>query len=215
MTRPKSCVWIHQHINDPYVKQAQKDGYRSRAAYKIKEIQEKHKLIKPGMTVLDLGAAPGSWSALVVNWVGKKGKVFALDLLPIDPISGVECLQGDIQDPVIAADLKDRMAGEMADVVLSDIAPNISGNSSVDASRSAYLWDMALEVANDFLKEGGVFCIKVFQGAGFDAYVKKLRQQYATVQIYKPKASRSRSSEVYLIAKQKRAAEPSTNGVTS
>lgn len=210
MTRPKSCKWIHEHINDPYVKQAQKDGFRSRAAYKIKEIQEKHKLIKPGMTVVDLGAAPGSWSEQVVKWVGKKGKVFALDLLPIDPISGVECIQGDIQDPAVAADLSDRMAGEMADVVLSDIAPNISGNSSVDASRSAYLWDMALEVANDFLKEDGAFCIKVFQGAGFDAYVKKLRQQYATVQIYKPKASRSRSSEVYLIAKQKRVAGSST-----
>lgn len=215
MTRPKSTSWIHRHLNDPYVKQAQKDGFRSRAAYKIKEIQEKHKLIKQGMTVVDLGAAPGSWSELVVQWVGKKGKVYALDLLPIAPILGVECLQGDIQDPDVAADLKDRMAGGLADVVLSDMAPNISGNASVDASRSAYLWDVALDVANDFLKEGGAFCIKVFHGAGFEAFVKKLRLQYTTVQIYKPKASRSRSSEVYLVAKQKRRVETSTNGVTS
>jgi 23S rRNA (uridine2552-2'-O)-methyltransferase len=201
MTRPKSTKWIHEHINDPYVKQAQKDGYRSRAAYKIKEIQEKHKLIKPGMIVIDLGAAPGSWSELVVNWVGKNGKVYALDLLPIAPISGVECIQGDVQDPAVVADLKDRMAGKLADVVLSDIAPNISGNASVDASRSAYLWDMSLDVADTFLKEGGAFCIKVFQGAGFEAFLKKLRQQFTTVYIYKPKASRPKSSEVYLVCK--------------
>jgi 23S rRNA (uridine2552-2'-O)-methyltransferase len=202
MSRTKSSsAWIQRHINDPFVKQAQKEGYRSRAAFKIKEIQEKHKLIKPGMTVIDLGAAPGSWSEMVIQWVGKKGKVYALDLLPIDPISGVECIQGDVQDPLVAADLKERMAGALADVVLSDIAPNISGNTSVDASRSAYLWNMTLEVTNDFLKEGGAFCIKAFHGAGFEAFLKRLRSQFKTVQIYKPKASRSESSEIYLICK--------------
>ncbi len=205
MARSKSSsAWMQRHLSDPYVKQAQKDGYRSRAAYKMKEIQEKYKLIKPGMTVIDLGAAPGSWSELLISWVGKKGKVYALDLLPIAPILGVECIQGDIQDPAVMADLKERMAGALADVVLSDIAPNISGNASVDASRSAYLWDMCFEAVQEIAKEGSAFCIKVFHSAGFEAFLKKIRQQYETVQIYKPKASRSQSSEVYLVARNKR-----------
>lgn len=204
MSKGDSKRWMHQHVTDPYVKQAQKEGLRSRAAFKLREIQEKTRLIKAGDWVLELGAAPGGWTELLVGWVRPAGRVVALDLLPMAPVPGVSILQGDIQDPQLLADLDNVMEGRLADVVLSDMAPNLTGNSSVDKARCGALWDITVELAAERLKLGGSFCIKVFHGPHFEQLLKNLRAQYTNVQIYKPKASRARSSEVYLIAKGKR-----------
>jgi 23S rRNA (uridine2552-2'-O)-methyltransferase len=204
-TRSKSSRrWLEEHRNDPYVKQAKKDGLRSRAAFKLKEIQEKHQLIKPGMWVLELGAAPGGWTEEVAQWVGEKGHVFAIDLLPMDPIYNVTIQQGDIQDQDTFADLQKRIGEHGVDLVLSDMAPNMSGVPTVDAARSAGLLEIAEDTAAELLKTGGTFCTKAFHGEGFDAMVKTLRTKYAKVSVYKPQASRSRSKEVYIIAKEKR-----------
>jgi 23S rRNA (uridine2552-2'-O)-methyltransferase len=196
--------WLDEHVNDPYVKQAKKEGLRSRAAYKLREIQEKHQLVKPGMKILELGAAPGGWTEELAKWVGEKGQVFAIDLLPMDPIYKVTIVQGDIQDNEVFADLQRRLGEHGLDVVFSDMAPNISGLPTVDATRAAGLLEMAEDTADQLLKPGGCFCTKAFHGQGFDAMVKTLREKYAKVSIYKPKASRPRSKEVYIIAKEKR-----------
>lgn len=196
--------WLDDHTSDFYVKQAQKEGLRSRAAFKLKEIQEKHKLIQPGMQVVELGAAPGGWSELIVKWLGKKGHLYALDLLPMDPIHSMTFIQGDIQDEAVWADLIDKLPEGQADCVLSDMAPNLTGQPSVDAYKVLALLETAKAAADDVLKEGGSFCVKAFQGPGFEAFVSSLRTSYAKVQIFKPKASRTRSTEVYLVAKQKR-----------
>jgi 23S rRNA (uridine2552-2'-O)-methyltransferase len=196
--------WLDEHMNDPFVKQAKKEGLRSRAAFKLREIQEKHQLIKPGMWILELGAAPGGWTEDLARWVGEKGHVFAIDLLPMDPISNVTVLRGDIQEAAVFADLQARIGPQGVDAIFSDMAPNISGLPSVDAARAAALLIMAEDMATHLLKTGGVFCTKAFHGQGFDAMLKTLRTKYAKVSVYKPKASRARSKEVYLIAKDKR-----------
>lgn len=196
--------WLDEHVNDPYVKQAKKEGLRSRAAYKIREIQEKHHLIKPGMFILELGAAPGGWTVELAKWVGEKGHVFAIDLLPMDPIYNTTLLQGDIQDQTTFADLQERIGAQGVDAIFSDMAPNATGLPSVDAARAAGLLQMAEDTAEHLLKPGGCFCTKAFHGQGFDAMVKTLRAKYAKVLVYKPKASRPRSKEVYIIAKDKR-----------
>lgn len=203
MTRSKSSRrWLKEHFSDTYVKEAQKAGYRSRAVFKLIELQERDRLFKPGMIVLDLGAAPGGWSQLLANWVGQKGKVIALDILPMEPLPGVEFLQGDFSEESVFNALLEKLGDEKADWVVSDMAPNLSGIESVDQPRSIELAELALDLAVNTLKKEGGFLTKVFQGAGFDAFLKAVRAQFKTVTIRKPKASRGRSKEVYLLCKE-------------
>lgn len=194
-----SKQWMREHINDPYVQQAQKDGYRSRAAYKLLEIDDRDNLIKPGMVVVDLGATPGGWSQVASNRVGDKGKVIALDLLPLLPIARVEFIQGDFREDSVLAQLEEKLDGKQIGIVISDMAPNISGIDLSDQARSIYLAELALEFAVQHLKPGGAFLVKVFQGVGFEDYVKLMRKHFAKVASRKPKASRDRSSEVYML----------------
>ena len=194
-----SKQWMHEHINDPYVQQAQKDGYRSRAAYKLLEIDERDHLIKAGMVVVDLGATPGGWSQVAANKVGDKGKVIALDLLPLIPLPRVEFILGDFREDSVLAQLEEKLGGKQIGIVISDMAPNISGIDLSDQARSIYLAELALEFAAQHLKPGGVFLVKVFQGVGFEDYVKAMRKHFARVVSRKPKASRDRSSEVYML----------------
>ncbi|MFA6903891.1 MAG: 23S rRNA (uridine(2552)-2'-O)-methyltransferase RlmE [Gallionellaceae bacterium] len=194
-----SKQWMREHINDPYVQQAQKDGYRSRAAYKLLEIDERDHLLKPGMVVVDLGATPGGWSQIAANKVGDKGKVIALDLLPLAPLPRVEFILGDFREDSVLAQLEDKLGGKQIELVISDMAPNISGIDMTDQARSIYLAELALEFAAKHLKPGGMFLVKVFQGAGFEEYVKLMRTHFAKVASRKPKASRDRSSEVYML----------------
>lgn len=207
MTKSKksksSHDWLERQAKDPYVKQAKEQGLRSRAAFKIKEIQEKHKLIGKGMKVLELGAAPGGWTTCVANWVGDKGHVYAIDLLAMDPVNNTTFWQGDIQDDALLADIISTMDGGV-DAVLSDMAPDMMGHRGTDILRSLNLAQIADDTADRVLKPGGNFCIKLFHGAGFDAFVLNTRKKYTKVKIYKPKASRARSSEVYLVALDKR-----------
>lgn len=193
--------WLHEHFSDYYVKQAQKDGLRSRAAYKLKEIHEHDKLFKPGMTVIDLGAAPGSWSELVVKLVGKKGRVIALDILPMEPIAGVEFIQGDFSEEALEQDLLQRLGKAKVDWVISDMAPNLSGINSVDIPRMIGLAELALGFAVCVLHGQGGFLVKVFQGEGFDSFLYEVRSHFKKVVTRKPKASRGRSNEVYILAK--------------
>lgn len=200
MARSKSSSrWLKEHFDDPYVKEAQKKGYRSRATFKLLEIQEKDKLIKPGMVVVDLGAAPGGWSQMAKQWVGDKGKVFALDILPMEPIVDVDFIEGDFREDAVLQQLETALDGQTIDLVISDIAPNISGNDSVDQPRAMYLVELALDFAHNHLRPGGNFLVKVFQGEGFEDYFKALKQQFNKVITRKPKASRGRSREVYLL----------------
>lgn len=202
MPRSKSSQrWLKEHFSDPYVKQAQSQGYRSRASFKLLEIQERDKLVKQGMIVVDLGAAPGGWSQLVTKWVGKNGKVYALDLLPMSPLPGVEFIQGDFQQDEIREQLLKSMGNLAVDLVISDIAPNISGMEVVDQARIMSCAELAFEFAKSVLKPKGDFLVKVFQGVGFEEFLKSLRQAFEKVVIRKPKASRPRSREVYLLAK--------------
>jgi len=194
-----SKQWMREHINDPFVQQAQKDGYRSRAAYKLLEIDERDHLIKAGMVVVDLGATPGGWSQVAANKVGDKGKVFALDLLPLNPLPRVEFIQGDFREDSVLAQLEEKLGGKQIGIVISDMAPNISGIDLSDQARSIHLAELALEFAVQHLKPGGVFLVKVFQGVGFEDYVKAMRKHFARVVSRKPKASRDRSSEVYML----------------
>jgi 23S rRNA (uridine2552-2'-O)-methyltransferase len=200
MKRNKSSkAWIHAHVNDPYVQRAQADGYRARAAYKLLEIDARDHLLKPGSVVVDLGAAPGSWCQVAVQRCGRDGKVFALDLLPMEPVAGVDFLQGDFSEEAVLADLESRLGGVGVDLVLSDMAPNISGVATVDQARSIMLCELALDFASRHLKRDGRFLVKVFQGEGFMAFRKATEQVFASVQVRKPKASRDRSAEVYLL----------------
>jgi 23S rRNA (uridine2552-2'-O)-methyltransferase len=194
-----SKQWMREHINDPFVQQAQKDGYRSRAAYKLLEIDERDNLIKAGMVVVDLGATPGGWSQVAANKVGDKGKVIALDLLPLLPLPRVEFIQGDFREDSVLAQLEEKLGGKQIGIVISDMAPNISGIDLSDQARSIYLAELALEFALQNLKPGGAFLVKVFQGVGFEEYVKTMRKHFAKVVSRKPKASRDRSSEVYML----------------
>jgi 23S rRNA (uridine2552-2'-O)-methyltransferase len=194
-----SKQWMREHINDPFVQLAQKDGYRSRAAYKLLEIDERDHLIKAGMVVVDLGATPGGWSQVAANKVGDKGKVIALDLLPLNPLPRVEFILGDFREDSVLAQLEEKLGGKQIGIVISDMAPNISGIDLSDQARSIHLAELALEFAALHLKPGGAFLVKVFQGVGFEDYVKTMRKHFVKVVSRKPKASRDRSSEVYML----------------
>jgi len=191
---------MREHVNDPYVQMAQKDGYRSRAAYKLLEINAKDKLLKPGMVVVDLGATPGGWSQVATREIGRGGKVIALDLLPLDPLSGVDFIQGDFREQSVLKKLQDLLAGRQVALVISDMAPNMSGVLNADLARALYLAELAMEFACEQLQADGYFLVKVFQGAGFEDYLKLLRSRFSKVVTRKPKASRDRSSELYLLA---------------
>lgn len=202
MARSKSSGrWLDEHFNDPYVKKSQQQGYRSRASYKLLEIQKKDQLIKPGMTVLDLGAAPGGWSQVAAELVGKRGNVVASDILPMDPIEGVEFIQGDFTEDQVYQGILQALAGRSPDLVISDMAPNMSGINAVDQPRAIYLVELALDMAIEVLPPGGNFLTKVFQGAGFDELLALMRSKFQKVQSRKPDASRARSREQYIIAK--------------
>ncbi len=202
MARSKSSRrWLNEHFKDDYVKRALQEGYRSRAVYKLKEIQDRDRLLKPGMTVIDLGAAPGGWSQFAQNVVGNSGLIIALDLLKIDEIDGVICLQGDFREQPIVDLLLKRLGDRRVDLVISDTAPNTSGIKTVDQARAIYLAELAVDFARQCLKPGGTLLLKAFQGEGFDALLKQLRSQFANVASRKPKASRARSAELYLLAR--------------
>ena len=204
MTKKKrsasSSRWLQEHVSDPFVHKAQKLGLRSRASFKLEEIQQKDKLIKQGNTVVDLGSAPGSWSQLAAELTGPAGCVIACDILPMDPLAGVAFLQGDFREDAVLNALLDRIGGRNVDVVLSDMAPNMSGNATVDQSRSMYLVELALDMCSKVLKQNGSFVVKVFHGDGFEQYVQDIRNAFSTVRIRKPDSSRSRSSETYIVA---------------
>lgn len=202
MARSKSSArWLREHFTDEYVKRAQQEGYRSRAVYKLLEIHEKDRLLRPGLTVVDLGAAPGGWSQLAARLVGGQGQVIALDILPIEPLPGVQCLEGDFREAAALERLLTTLDGRSVDVVLSDMAPNTSGVKAVDQPAVMYLAELALDFAQQCLRPGGDFLVKVFQGEGFDAYLKALRAAFTTVTPRKPRASRARSAEQYLLAR--------------
>lgn len=194
-----SKAWMQEHLNDPYVKLAQKDGYRARAAYKLIEIDDKDKLIKPGMTVVDLGSAPGSWSQVAVQRLKGQGKVIALDILDMQPIGGVTFIQGDFREESVLRLLEEKLNKTQVDLVIADMAPNISGVRDVDQAGAAYLTELALEFSKEWLKPNGNFLVKVFIGAGFEEVLQNMRQMFDKVVTRKPKASRDRSSEVYLL----------------
>jgi len=206
-------AWIERHINDPYVQAATKHGYRSRAAYKLLEIDEKDRLLRPGCTVIDLGAAPGSWTQVVVERLGQRagalaGKVVALDLLPMDPIPGVQFIQGDFREDSVMQALSAALEGQQADLILSDMAPNLSGIGAADAARSAHLWELALAFALEHLKPDGRFLTKAFQGSGYSQFVQELKRHFARVLVRKPAASRQESAETYLLAFSPKAVAP-------
>lgn len=202
MARSKtSKKWMDEHVNDPYVKQAKIDGYRSRASYKLIELNEKDKLFSPGNVVMDLGAAPGGWSQIVAPLIGSKGRLIASDILPMDGIAGVTFIQGDFTEEAVYQQIVDTLNHEKVDVVMSDMAPNISGVNTTDQYASIYLVELALDMARNVLKPGGSFCAKVFQGVGYEEYVKEVREAFSKVTVRKPDASRPRSREVYLIGK--------------
>jgi 23S rRNA (uridine2552-2'-O)-methyltransferase len=202
MARSKSSVsWLSRHLSDPFVKQAQKDGYRSRSAYKLIELNEKDRLIRPGMRIMDLGSAPGGWSQVAGKLVGKKGRVLATDILPMDALLNVDFIQGDFTDDAIVQQLLAWLGGEKFDLIISDIAPNITGISSADQAASIYFLELALDTVYKTLKPGANFAAKMFQGSGSDQYVKELRTHFEKVLIRKPAASRKESREVYLVAK--------------
>ena len=205
-------AWLNEHVNDTYVKLAQKDGYRARAAYKLKEIDETLRLIKPGQLVVDLGSTPGAWSQYVRRKLAPKsasgggaatgtldGRIIALDILPMDPIEDVVFIQGDIREDAVLAELTQQMQGKLADVVLSDMAPNLSGISSADAARVEHLVELALEFAQQHMKVEGALVAKVFHGGSYDTLIKRFREMFVTVKCIKPKASRDRSSETFLV----------------
>lgn len=194
-----SKAWMQEHLNDPYVKRAQKEGYRARAAYKLMEIDDKDRLIKPGMTVVDLGSAPGSWSQVVVQRLKGQGKVIALDILDMQPIAGVTFIQGDFREESVLKLLEETINKTHVDLVIADMAPNISGVKDVDQAGAAYLTELALDFSKEWLKPSGNFLVKVFIGAGFEEILQNMRQMFDKVVTRKPKASRDRSSEVYLL----------------
>jgi 23S rRNA (uridine2552-2'-O)-methyltransferase len=193
--------WLKEHFDDHYVKQAKEHGYRSRASFKLIELDTKDKLFKPGMTVVDLGAAPGGWSQVAAERVGDKGRVVASDILPMDGMSGVEFVQGDFTEEAVLQQILSALGDEPADLVISDMAPNMSGMSAVDQPAAMYLVELALDMAREVLKPGGNFVAKVFQGEGFDQYLQDMRTSFNKVVTRKPDSSRARSREVYLLGK--------------
>ena len=202
MARSKtSQKWLDEHVNDPYVKKAQLDGYRSRASYKLIEINEKDKLYRPGSVVIDLGSAPGGWSQIVAPVVGDNGRVIASDILHMDSLEDVTFIQGDFTEESVYNEILDALNGQPVDTVISDMAPNMSGVNATDQYSSMYLVELALDMARNVLKPGGSFCAKVFQGVGYDKYLKDVRSSFDKVVVRKPSASRPRSREVYLVAK--------------
>lgn len=192
--------WLKEHFSDIYANEARKKGYRSRAIFKIEEIQNKDKLLRAGMTVVDLGAAPGGWSQYAAGVVGEQGQVIACDILPMDPIAGVSFLQGDFREEAVLNALLTRIGPQRVDVVMSDMAPNMAGNNSIDQPKAMYLVELALDMCRQVLAANGSFVVKVFQGEGFDAYVKDVRSSFSALKIRKPDSSRARSREVYLVA---------------
>ena len=190
-----------RHVSDPFVKKAQLDGYRSRSAYKLTELNEKDRLIRPGMRIMDLGSAPGGWSQVAGKLVGAKGRVLATDILPMEPIKNVDFVQGDFTDEAVVAQLLDWLGGGKFDLIISDIAPNITGIDSADQASSMYFLELALDTVRQTLKPGATFVAKMFQGSGSDQYVKDLRTSFEKVLIRKPAASRAESLEVYIVAK--------------
>ena len=209
MSRSKSSQrWLKEHFSDPYVKKAQAEGMRSRAAYKLEELVERDRLLKPGMVVVDLGAAPGGWSQWVRQQLGNMdqanpGRVIASDILEMPSLAGVEFLHGDFREDGVLSELEKMLDGAAVDLVLSDMAPNMSGVDQVDQARAMHLSELAMAFADDHLRTGGTFLIKLFQGVGFDDYVRELRRRYAKLAIRKPAASRRRSNEVYALAQGK------------
>lgn len=207
MARSKTSQgWLKEHFNDPYVKMAQKDGYRSRASYKLLEIQEKDRILRPGMTVVDLGAAPGGWSQVTSRVIGDKGTLIASDILEMDSIPDVAFIQGDFTDDAVFAQILEAIGDKAVDLVISDMAPNMSGVKVADQAKAMFLCELALDLAMRVLRPGGDFLIKIFQGEGFDAYLKEVRQNFDKVQMRKPLSSRDRSREQYLLARGYRAA---------
>ncbi|MCG6503940.1 RlmE family RNA methyltransferase [Kingella pumchi] len=199
-----SKAWLHEHVNDHYVHMAKKDGYRARAAYKLLEINEKDKIIKPGTVLADLGSAPGSWSQVAAKLAGNTGKVFALDILPMEPIAGVDFIQGDFRESTVLTEFEQLLAGRPLDLVICDMAPNMAGNAVIDQTRSIYLCELALDFAAEHLKPGGTFLVKVFQGSGFQEFQAAMKSVFAAVATRKPEASRNRSNEIYLLGRNKR-----------
>jgi len=196
--------WLKEHFDDPFVKRAQKEGWRSRAAFKLEEVDRSERLLKPGMAVVDLGAAPGGWSQYAGRVLGDQGTVIALDVLPMDPLPGVTFLQGDFRDEAVLAELLRIVGGRPIDLVLSDMAPNMSGMDAVDQPRAMYLVELAVDFSLKVLGPRGTLLAKVFQGAGFETLVKDCRQRFGEVRLKKPKASRQRSPETYLLARHPR-----------
>lgn len=202
--KKKSKAWMHDHVNDPYVQQAQKEGWRSRAVFKLKEIDEKDKLLKPGMVVVDLGATPGSWCQYAARRIQPGGRLVALDLLPFEPMAGVEFIQGDFREEEVLSKLEETLAGRPVDLVLSDMAPNMTGIAATDSAQVMYLAELTLDFARQNLKPGGDLLVKVFQGAGFMELRQALQAAFETLATRKPAASRDRSAELYLLARKKR-----------
>lgn len=198
---PSSKRWIAEHEADHYVHEARRLGFRSRAVFKIKELQERDRLLKPGMTVVDLGAAPGSWSQWVRPLLGPKGRLIATDILAMEPLPNVDFLQGDFREDAVLKQMEALVGSRSVDLVLSDMAPNITGIDTSDAAATVYLCELALEFAKAHLKPGGAFLTKVFQGEGIEAYTKQVRAHFGTVHVRKPKASRPRSRELYILAR--------------
>lgn len=201
-----SKQWLRRHVNDPFVQRSKKEGYRSRSAYKLTEIDERDKVLKPGMTVIDLGSAPGGWSQVAAKRVGPKGRVVAIDLLPMAPVRGVEFVQGDFNAEAGLAAVRQALGPAKADVVLSDMAPNMSGIAMSDQARSMELAEIAFRFAALHLKRDGAFLVKIFQGAGYDDYLRSLRRSFEKVVVRKPEASRDESAEQYLLARNLRQA---------
>ncbi|MCW7556116.1 23S rRNA (uridine(2552)-2'-O)-methyltransferase RlmE [Endozoicomonas gorgoniicola] len=201
-SRSKSSKrWLQEHFDDQYVKRSQEDGWRSRASYKLLEIHEKDKLFRPGMRVVDLGAAPGGWTQVAAEIIGDSGRIVASDILPMDPIAGATFVQGDFTEDRVLEEILEAIGSDEVDLVISDMAPNMSGAQSIDQPKAMYLVELALDLARQVLRKNGVFLAKVFQGEGFEEYLKDLRSSFTKVITRKPDASRARSREVYLLAK--------------
>jgi 23S rRNA (uridine2552-2'-O)-methyltransferase len=195
-----SSRWMQEHFDDEYVKKAQRLGLRSRAVFKLEEINNKDKLLKSAMKVVDLGAAPGGWSEYAARVVGDKGQVIACDILSMDPLAGVDFLQGDFREDAVLDALLTKIGGKTIDVVMSDMAANMTGNESADSARSMYLVELALDMCEQVLKKNGAFVVKVFQGEGFESFMKDVKQRFKIVKTRKPDSSRARSREVYIVA---------------
>ncbi|WP_019626322.1 23S rRNA (uridine(2552)-2'-O)-methyltransferase RlmE [Thioalkalivibrio sp. ALJT] len=196
--------WLKEHFDDPYVQRAQQEGYRGRAVYKLQELDERDRLLKPGMRVVDLGAAPGGWTQYAAQKIGRKGVLVATDILAMDPVSGAEVVTGDFREDAVLEAILEALGEESADLVLSDMAPNLTGTDAVDQPRSIHLCELALDLATRILNPGGAFLVKLFQGEGSDAYLAEVRRRFKSVKVRKPRASRPRSREVYVLAREPR-----------